>query len=137
MTTLNQQITNWKAAAEACHDYYQGMAYTNEIANEFLSEFSPAVEKHIEEYVWKQYGEQIAKGTDALSTSENPVSYCSDNIKKYRNRKGKNQRAYNDGRDCLKRAHYAQLRGTVRGEISLDDIREIYEAFIDWKELGR
>jgi hypothetical protein len=94
------------------------------------------MEIHIEGYVWLQYGEQIAAGTDVISRSKDAVQYCSDSIDKYRNRFGKNQRAYNDGRDCLKRAHYAQLRATARGEITTDDIREAWDAFMDWRGLS-
>jgi len=134
---MNKQIENWSEFAAQVREYLESMSYTHDDVYGFYSEFSLAVADHINNYVMPQYGEYIEAGTDMLSVSPDPVSYCTSMIERYKQRFGKNQRPYNDGRDCLKRAHYAQLRGTARGGFLPDDYYEAWEAYLARQTVGR
>lgn len=133
---MNKQIRDWSQFATEVAEYLAGMQYTNDDVYGFHSHFALAVIDHIEGYVLPQYGEHIDNSTDLVSTLSDPVSYCTSAIERYKQRLGRNQRPHNDGRDCLKRAHYAQLRGTARGEFSPDDFYEAWYAYMDWLALG-
>jgi hypothetical protein len=129
----HRQIQNWDSFTYLIEDKLLGRSMAD--TSIFLVDtFSPVVRDHIMNYVLKQYGEQIDNGTDPLSESKDPVDYCTACIKKYRNRFVRNQREYNDGRDCVKRAHYVQLRALSRGEITDDDIVELLCAIEDWRK---
>jgi len=134
---MNKQIENWSEFAAQVKEYLESMSYTHDDVYGFYSEFSLAVADHINNYVMPQYGEYIEAGTDMLSTSDHPVRYCTSMIERYKQRFGRNQRPYNDGRDCLKRAHYAQLRGTARGEFLPDDYYEAWHAYLAWHTVGK
>ena len=100
----------------------------------WLTEFSPAVQNHIDNYVEKQYGGE----RDVLSQQLPQIAIysCDVSIEKYKARFKHNQRPYNDGRDCIKRAHYAQLRAQYRGEMLPIDVSDAIDAFRDWVVLG-
>lgn len=102
-----------------------------------IREFSDAMQEHLIKYVAKQYGESIVNGENPLSTCspQEAIMLCSMNIQKYKARKGNNQRPYNDGRDCLKRAHYASLRAKYRTRVTIDDIEEAMHAIDDWYKI--
>lgn len=134
---MNKQIRDWSQFATEVAGYLAGMQYTNDDVYGFYTEFAMAVTDHINNYVLPQYGEHIENGTDLVSTSSDPVSYCTSMIERYKQRFGRNQRPYNDGRDCLKRAHYAQLRGTARGEFSPDDFYEAWFAYMAWLDVAK
>lgn len=135
--TEHKSITQWREFAEQMPEFMQCMTYTYDNAKLFQEEFSPIVIAHIAHYVLPTYGTQIDAGNDAVSLAEDKIGYCTSCIKKYRDRKDSPTRINEKGVDCLKRAHYAQIRATMRGNITLDDVRDAWEAFIDWKEIGR
>lgn len=129
---MTTQTQNWLSFA---HNIESMLSLDTEKIKLLSIEFVPAVANHIRDYVLPQYGEQIALGQDMVSQASDPVAYCTDAIKRYRMRFGRNQRPYNDGRDCLKRAHYTQLRADARGQISSDDVKELQDAFYSWLTL--
>jgi len=129
---MTTQMQDWLSFA---HNIESMLTLRREHVQQLAVEFAPAVGWHIRDYVLPQYGKQIDAGQDMVSQASDSVSYCTDAIKRYRMRFGRNQRPYNDGRDCLKRAHYTQLRAKARGYITPDDVMELQDAFYAWLTL--
>lgn len=122
------QVKQWLEFSYKIEELLLGGVY-----HAWRDDFSPAVINHIENYVLPQYEEN-----DTLASIEPDAAIisCTTAIKKYIARKGKNQRPSNDGRDCVKRAHYAQLRSLYRGCILDCDIEDALHAFNDWRTIG-
>lgn len=124
----NLQTINWRRFANQVEDRLFG-----EPQQVWSNNFNPAVQLHIMDYVILQYGHN-----DVLAKLEpaSAIISCTTAIAKYKTRQGRNQRPSNDGRDCVKRAHYAQLRALYRG-CELDcDFDDAIEAFNDWLAIG-
>lgn len=126
---------DWIDFAENCVLIWQQNKYPLTLIEECRVDFFNSVKNHILEYVIPQYGEN-----DTLSnmTSEDAINACVYSIKKYKARFQKNQRPYNDGRDCVKRAHYAQLLCKYKesGCFTEEDTREVWLSFLDYKKIG-